>query len=632
MNRALKKLFSLIFVSLLIFNAAVKNVQADEEPTVSIVTQPENVEVEYPNGATFHVEVDHPENVASYQWELSDGYNVFTLDGTSATTDTMVIPYTEQMTGTNYLCCIITDKNGNKIFTEDAELTVINPDVDKPVLYLGDSAIEPGESLDLKDTLQGSGTIRFDENGTDIYFNDVHYHNDVSIYDTGLQSIGIFLFARHGQELTYTMHFDGENVIDNTMFDPEYNAGGICLNGYFGLEENYPTLLIDGDGSLTLNGGSNAIYCDGNVEIAMDITTRAMEDLYNDAITGKTILIDEGVHLDLYPNGTGIRARGDLRTYKDSVIDIHSIAPHVSVGPTVKYIVNVDGGMYMESTKLNIAGYAYPKTFEPYGSFLVNFTGIGFNGIGGLSANASVIDIALNCDKGEDLYALNFCGIVGGENSSSVDLSGASELNINLDVENVYGATGILVPGDLNADKDSKIAVRIRSQGEAAAIEADRAILFNDASVDVSAISLDESNTFGIVSSDISIALNDKKYSVYSNAPNGIALAADTGNRSTEVKKVDGYQPSVIKLSDKAVISKPQKANINLHGVPGYDDIIAAETIFEGDSQTPAQEVLISFRKDNTPWIIAGIAGVAALACIAYMLSRKKKNKTAKAV
>ena len=48
-----------------------------------ITKQPESVEVNYPDGASFHVEVEDPEQVASYQWQLTDGYNLFTLKGTS---------------------------------------------------------------------------------------------------------------------------------------------------------------------------------------------------------------------------------------------------------------------------------------------------------------------------------------------------------------------------------------------------------------------------------------------------------------------------------------------------------------------------------------------------------------------
>ena len=625
-SRSFKKLLMILTAVMMILSAGFlpkAQVYADEE-TLTITKQPENVTVNYPEGALFHVEVDHPENVASYHWSLSDGYSVFELDGTSASTDTLIIPWTDQNPNTFYLCCTITDKNGHKIFTEDAELNVGNFEEDRPVLYLGDLALEPGESADLSEGLQGSGRITYDPNGTLVTFEDVHFHNDVSVYDTTLQSLGIFLFARHAQDPEFTCYFKGENVIDNSYYDPDYNAAGVCLNSFFGQEENKSTLIIDGDGSLVLNGGSNSVYSDGNLEIKMDLETHPLEGIYSDAITAWTILIDEGVHLDLHTNGTGIRAKGDLRTYKDSVIDIDSIAPHVSVGPTVKFIVNVDGAMYMESTKLNIKGNAKPETFEPYGSYLVNFTGIGFNGLGGLNAKDSAIDIELSCEEGSDIYALNFCGIVGGENSSSLELEEASKVDIRIDVDNVFGTTGILMPGDVNVSKDSQIHIDVKSLGEASAIEADRAIIFKDCIVDTSAVSLDGSGTYGIVSSDIDIELNDPKYYVSSKAENGVAMAADTGERADEVLPQENYTPSVIRLSGKAEFETPKKAQINLCGIPGYGETMVTEAVYDlSDMERPAGEVKIIVKKDNTLYYAAGAA--AAIGVLALVLKNRKK-------
>ena len=67
----------------------VSSTSADD---IVIKEQPKSVEVSYPDGATFHVEVEKPEDVASYQWTYSDGSNTFVLDGTSASTDTRGLP------------------------------------------------------------------------------------------------------------------------------------------------------------------------------------------------------------------------------------------------------------------------------------------------------------------------------------------------------------------------------------------------------------------------------------------------------------------------------------------------------------------------------------------------------------
>ena len=75
------------------FGLSAETVYAEGGPVIT--KQPENVEVAYPDGASFHVEVADPDSVASYQWRLTDGYNLFVLEGTSAKTDTLVIPATE---------------------------------------------------------------------------------------------------------------------------------------------------------------------------------------------------------------------------------------------------------------------------------------------------------------------------------------------------------------------------------------------------------------------------------------------------------------------------------------------------------------------------------------------------------
>ena len=64
--------------------------------TLVIKEQPKSAEVSYPDGATFHVEVEKPEDVASYEWTYSDGSTTYHLDGMSASTDTLIIPSTMQ--------------------------------------------------------------------------------------------------------------------------------------------------------------------------------------------------------------------------------------------------------------------------------------------------------------------------------------------------------------------------------------------------------------------------------------------------------------------------------------------------------------------------------------------------------
>jgi prepilin-type processing-associated H-X9-DG protein len=625
-----KKIFKLITVLLLFLSvfARGRDVYADDDFYVTV--EPEDCEVNYPDPLTFHVEVNRPEDVASYQWYYSDGWTLFELEGESAKTDTLIIPAWVYNPNPNYVSCVITDKNGNKAFTEDAEIINPNYDDDLKVLYIGEYAVQPGQTLDLSDTFTGSGKVIYDANGTDITFEDVHYSNERAIFDRQLSpSLGVFFFGRHMEEPEVHFHFKGDNEFENVFFDEEYNSAGVVFNIWFAKEENQPTAVFDGDGTLTLKGGSNAIYCDGHVEIDLPVTSYGLDRVYCDSITGLSVLIDGNAKLDLHPNGTGIRAKGDLRTYPGAEIKVSSVAPHVSVGPTFKTLIQVDGGIYMQGTKMDLYGTAYPETFVPYGNYLVNFTGIEARSLGDINMDASEVKIAFGCEKGEDVYALNFCGIIGGENSSSLILNNASKVEIEMDLDNVMNATGILVPGDVSVDKDSSIRIDIASLGEVAGIEADRTLIVNDGNIDSAIRSYDDTYSYGIVTGGAQIELNDAKYSVTSKVGNGIALAADTGETGEVDGPVEGYEAQKLVLSGKAAYLSPDKAKINLYGVPGYGDVIKAETVFGSDMSAPANEVKIGVKSNRNAYIVCALGALSAFGA-AFTLSQRNKKKEEK--
>ena len=625
----MKKLLTLAMAVLLLgMPCLTKRVDADDEPVITV--QPENVEVEYPAAVSFHVEVDRPEDVASYQWYLSDGNTVFELQGESAKTDTLVVPATEKNANPVYYSCTITDKNGNKAFSDDGILTISNWDEEKPVLYVGEYALEPGQSLDLSETITGSGKVTYDANATDITFEDVHYDNTKALYDRQLSpSMGIMLIWTYTEEMEFHVNVKGENVFNNIYYDPDYNAAGVVINSHFGCNDtaNKPTLFIEGDGTLELRGGTNSIYSDGNIEINTTLTTYPYEKIYNDAITGFSIFIDENAKLDLHPNGTAIRAKGDLRLNEGSEIDVDMYAPLVSVGPTTKVIINADGSIYAVGSSVNIKGYGDPDLFVPSGHYLVNLSGMEVQGLGSINFDHCNVNIELNAGESEADYAMNFIGIAGGELSSSIVLENASKVNVKLDVPEVINGAGIWAPGKVMADKDSEISVYIRCQGEPTSIEADGGIEITDALVDCEAVSEDGTTAYGIVGGPANIVFTDDKYHLSSKVSDGFALAAGGEEMSEEdVIYVQGYTPEMIVLGEKAEILTPTQGVINLAGIPGYGGTIKAETVYDiTDHSAPAKEVLIGVDKTDTVLYIAG----AAAACIAIgliMYLRKKKK------
>lgn len=632
MIRSFRRVMAVLLCMLLsavCFSGFVTGVKAEGE-TFTITVQPEDAEVSYPQGATFHVEVDHPENVASYQWEMTEGVNVFMLTGTTATTDTLVVPSTMQDDPDMRYRCQITDKNGSQVYSEEATLHLVNKEENKTVLYLCDHAVSPGETLDLSTAQLGSGTVVFHEDGANIDMNNVSFDNSHPKYDVQISpGLGIMLMRRGSEVSEYYFHLNGDCTVTNTFFDPDYNAGGICFNAYFGAgnDGNKPTVVVDGDGRLILKGGSNAVYMDGNFDLYTGIQTEPIEDRFNDGITCFNFYLEKDVTADIRTNGTGVHANGDMYLYEGSVLNINSVPARVSVGPTLKDLIFMVGSIHAEGAVVNIKGTGDPERFVPYGSYLVNMNGIALNGTGSIYADHTDINIELTAARAESQFAANFNGITGMEANNSLDLANGSKVNVRINAEDVNNCAGISFGGIINAEGGSGIDVNVLGTAETFGVEVGRTLTLIDSSLASSVASTSDSRTYGVVCGGADISFSSSEYGFQSTAKNGIAFAADTGETTEEeISYEAGYVPAMIKLSEKAVILKPDKAVFGLAAVPGFGSFIKAETIFAGsDTSQPAQEVSIGVRSGTlSTWLL--IAGALLIACGVYALLKNKRN------
>ena len=568
---------------------------AAEGPVVTV--QPEDAAVNYPDSASFHVEVAEPGQVASWQWIASDGYSEYVLDGVSARTDTLVIPATEQNENDIFYCCKITDKEGNITFSDDARLHITNVDEDKPVLYVGDYALEPGEKLDLADTTLGSGTVDFAADGVNITFTDVKISSAVMTYDTNLTpSYGLLLAYRDSPMLTYYLHFKGECLLDDTYYDPEYNAGGVVVNCFFACkgEDEAPTVVIDGDGKLTLKGGSNQIYSDGNVELAADLTTDVNGAYFNDGIHGNDVIIDENVKVSLRVNGTAVHTEGDLILKDGSSLSVASSSPHVSVGPTAKNLLFIVGDLKASNARISLKGWADPASFVPYGAMVATMSAIDLAGEGSLIAEGSDIAIELSSLHADQPFAMNFNGVSGEGDNNGLVLSRGSSLDIKIDAPEVLGACGVYVPGFFDVESGCSVNVGVKAQGEVIGVDADRKFAVTDSSVKVSAESVDGGLTLGIVAGEALFSLNSPGAEVSSIAKDGAALAAGGDTTDDPVAYSEGYLSQLIGLAGHTMCLTPENYEINLFGIPGYGRTIKAETFYGEDKSKPASEVLLS--------------------------------------
>ncbi len=618
------------------------SVFADGE--LEIIGQPEDVVVHYPDEASFHVEVNDPELVASWQWYLMDIEDqVFELKGTSALTDTLVLPSTDHYSNTLRFYCEITGKDGTVLTSDMAFLENPDRDIDKPVLYVGDYAVEPGETLDLADTTLGTGKVTFDSDAVNITLDNVHLSTEVMTFDAQLSSaLGIFFDCRNVYNTEYYFHVVGDCVLDNTFYDPEYNSAGVVFNAFFGTDAedlNKPMIIIDGDGTLTLKGGSNGIYTDANVEIRTRLTTESNGEIYCDAITCHSLYIDDSAELELYANGSGIVTRGDLYVYSGAKVKIESKISRVSVGPSMKKIVSVSGTMNANAAQIDIIGIADAERFVPYGSFVAYYTGIAMNGIGACNLDGTEMRIELKTENADQFFAMSFIAITGDQPSNAIILTNGAKLTVNVDDEYSRYNAGIYTDGGLELGEGCELNVNVRGIGETAGVELGQSFDLTDAKADITVNYIPDEEeevqptyaTYGLVCAGANVNLPNKESYLHVTAQDGLALGADTGETEEEPSAYEeGYSPKVLHLGEGTAINTPKKGVISLCGVPGYGSYIRAEAVFDPENTAmPAAEVLFSAaaKGGNTALYIGlGAAAVGAVTCSVALFSKKKKT------
>ena len=569
----------------------------------SITQQPQDVEVVYPAGATFLVEVDNPDIVLSYQWMAYDSVGKpFILDGTSASTDTLIIPSTERTWSDLRFVCVIEDNQGHTTYTEPARAIITNEEENKPVLYVGEFALEPGDTLNLEDTPLGSGIVEYDANGVDITLTAVDANVKYPVFDSTLSpSMGLMFESQDEWQPEYRFHINGTCTIVNPYFDLSRNAAGVVFNSWFrcgDLESaEKPTIVLEGDGALMLVGGGNQYYSDANLKVDVDLKTISNAAVFCDGLRAGDIEITDGTRVQLGVNGTAIHTEGDLRVGQGAKLEIVSYGPHVSQGPTTKNIMFIVGSVYAKGADIDIRMVGDASQYRVYNSYLAVWYGIDLVGEGSLYLDNSRLSIAIESQRGIDTFGINWGGISGEGETNSVSLVNGSMVVVSGNLPNVMMANGIYVPGTLTVDENSSVQVDLHADGEVFGIVAESGLEVNDGSVTVQVGSLVDGKCYGIIAGGITLNL-EKGGSVYSLAEGGLAIGADTGVVVTDGSGsgwVPDYKAEKLILGGKATIANPEKSGISPWGVPYMGNAKLVETVFDaGDTAKPAEEVLIT--------------------------------------
>ena len=569
---------------------------------LEITSQPQDVEVSYPDGASFSVKVSKPRAVESYQWILIDqAGNVFELEGVTAKTSKLVVPSTQRMGEDMQFYCVITAKDGTVLESERAVLSKNNGEIDKPVFFVGEYAVEPGETLDLSKVKidrkhkLGSGTVMFDSNGKDITISNVDFDNTFVSCDLAIASnVAFALEVNHPDPAAeYNVTFVGTNRIINNYYDEAYNAGGIAIDFCFtGTDNGTPLVNFIGDGSLEITNGTNAVRIIGDLMVDIDITVKQSRPYFSDGLYAENIKISQGKKLDLEVYGAAIYSKGNLFV-EGADIKIKAHAPSVGMGISNRNVIHAPLSVNIEDSSITIdydadqdicgrtAGAAGINTGGPF--YLTNSS---------FAYKASV-------RKGSDIYASNFIGISVGE--GEVD---NSKVDITMDCEHHFMAYGIYSDQNI-LFKNSEATVNIKSGGAAYGIAAEMDFSVDDSNIDVNTEAVEmvgHKDAFGIVCENFVIRESGWEKTVRTFAKGGMAVACnlhDLHDRPSGF--VSDYTPRNIFMREGAVCMIPADNVVSLGSISNGDDEIPSymyvETYYsQADTSRPAEELIFGLQ------------------------------------
>ena len=562
---------------------------------LTVTKQPEEAYLRYPEGATFSVEVDKPENVVSYQWMMADSVRDYTLEGFTAFTDTLVIPSTSMDLADCKVWCVITDTNGNRVCSDKVDLVITNRDEYLRPLYVGDYALLPGESLDLSKTPLGTGYVSYDD-AHNVTFKDVNISTDgISCDYVITPSFGVFWDGREGDHDPYFMHFEGDCVFEDNCFDPSMNSGGVVINSHFRTEndDTVRSLTVEVLGSLTVKGGSDAIYTDADITVSTgSITTVPLETNYNTGISGWNVTIGEGVCLDITCVGTAITARDSLTVKDNAEINIDYTLQHVTNAYTEGKAILAHGDMFIHAADITIDVHAHPEQFDPWGLGIAYAQAVRCDK--DVSFYGTNLSITMEADEGTGPYAQNFCGIGG--DLDAVLLEDGAKVTIDIDSDNIFFANGIS-PDDsfagmfceLYVGEDCVLDVTVHASGGVTGIYIPYRITVEDGTLDIDA-STDVGYAIGIDGTVMRVILTDCNYgvNVTTDAPNDACLAVIMEFDMADGEYTEGYSPSYLILEQKAEILEPLGGSVNLFSLDvGADEplMILCETVYGPDDR-----------------------------------------------
>ena len=567
---------------------------------LSIISEPKLVNpVKIPEGFSLEVKVNDESLVKSYQWQINNGTDFdpawIDLDCESGRTNKLVKPATFSDDISRGYRVIIKDINDNYLFSDVYKVDPINSWDYINCVWICGYKIMAGETFNLATTKLGSGTITFNEKGDEVTLNDVCVDNSNPIYDYYDSNLGFDGLFYNYPYKSFKVVVNGVNTFTNTYWQESENAGGIpfCFN--FMDDSKCKNVIFEGDGSLTLCGGSHLIYSNTKVTIGCDMNFGKIGSRYATGVYANEIEVLEGVSIDANLNGflfqtkdpleKELNLNGDIYIRKNATINLISSIPLVSVGSTDFHAISGMNNVYIDGAYINMILQGDSKRFDE------------FHGVGQMIAiqahegdieisNDSVINVLYNVKGKDTIYVLNGCALCSEEGNISIS---DSTFKVSGKMEYIYNFVGIFAC-DVTVNR-SNVNLDILAQGSVLGLSMQGVLKLIDSDMYVDAKTLTEvieRQSFGLISLGL-----EMENSILSLKATDVALAISTDFGDEYIEFDDNYEAKV--LNDFDVVL-PERYIINQWCMDGsFHDYAYFETIYkEGNTLTPASEVLLN--------------------------------------
>lgn len=504
-----------------------------------IAVQPVSKKVNYPAGATFTVTAAENVEVTSYKWEASDGKKTYALEGTSAATDTLVVPSTRRDDGNKWsFRCKLTFADGSSEYSDYADLKVENTGTKKAVLYIGNYAIDlnkenSGKTFDLKTTGFASGSIVFNQSSNTITLKDVVITTKLTKDDgTGYfqpfdyklsPATGLLLLDETSSPKDYSIVLEGDNKVGIGFTNSIKDTDGAALNFEF---KKAPVVTIKGEGTLQTTGGKKGILSDANLRIDSSVkVVPSAGTTVSNGLEAKGLVLEEDAELAVNAYGSAVYVHESAELKEGSRIDARTIT---SGKPSKNAVVHVGKDLEVSGAKLYV-----------------------------------------QCQAGEGSSVKTFSGIECAGNMTIEDKGDVLTYMLNNMAGKVYG---IKTSGKLSIT-DSRVYV--------------------DANYSSSKSTAAKGSKVGVLCGKADISLSkEKTYTVAAQAADGIAFAARTGKSgsSKQSYKAD-YKPARIKFT-KAGILYPYPGAISTGSIKNDSKYDYVETVYNtGSTSAPSDKV-----------------------------------------